>query len=107
MPGRVRVKLAKMIVAAMAEKGIEVRVKPEDLWPTTGHYRTSRFSCADPWQGKCERNIRGHWLTVMLGAGSTMTEIVKAGVDWTEDGIGFEIYATDNTDYHVVPAELD
>lgn len=74
---RLRKRLAKMIVEALAERGINAMVDPDDLSPAVGWFRTSPQADCYIWEGF------GHYtdlnLRIVLYGNTTMTQIVRSG----------------------------
>jgi hypothetical protein len=89
--GGVRKRLAKMIVAALAEEGIEARCEPKDLWPALGYWRQIEQDVYS-WEGCCEVKSFGKWMKRSLGSWDRMSSCIK-GLTIGGDGFGYEVYA--------------
>lgn len=99
-PGRIRRKLAEMIVAKLAADGLTVRVDPAKLWPAEGWWRTSMVDCW-VWDGQIEVlnpppgipwSGNGPWKTVQIGSYDRMTDCVR-GFSYANEGFSLEFNA--------------
>ena len=91
--GGVRKRLAKMIVAALAEQDIEARCEPKDLWPAQGYWRQIEQDVYS-WEGCCEVKSFGRWMKRSLGSWDRMSSCIK-GLTIDVDGFGYEVHATE------------
>ncbi len=89
--GGVRKRLAKMIVAALAEDNIEARCDPKNLWPAQGYWRQVEQDVMS-WEGYCEVKSFGKWTSRSLGSWERMSSCIK-GLTIDVDGFGYEVYA--------------
>jgi hypothetical protein len=70
MVGRTRARLARAIAQA-----IGLPVEPENLWPASGHYRTSPHADVLRWTGFVHEGN----LTWTVGSWDTMTALLRHG----------------------------
>lgn len=89
--GGVRVKLAKMIVAALKAQDITARCDPKALWPAYGYWRNVQQDVMS-WEGYCEVKSFGKWNKRSLGSWDRMSTCIK-GLKIDGDGFGYEVYA--------------
>lgn len=81
-PGRVRVKLAKLLQTSFPEAagGLHLTWEPEHLYPATGSYRTNVMLDCMRWEGFA-RHYRadGSYFTVWgVGSYIPMSQLIKA-----------------------------
>lgn len=90
--GRTRRKLAEKIITAFKLSGFTVDVDPENLIPTQGHWRTSRFADCMPWHGNMSLLVKGKWLGHNVESWDTMTDLLH-GFTFYIDGSNVELCA--------------
>lgn len=81
IPGRTRVRLAKLLQASFPYKGtLALTWKPEKLYPATGAYRTNQMLDCWRWEGfgVHVRPDGSEQVVMEVGSYDTMTELVKA-----------------------------
>jgi len=84
-PGRVRRKLAELIVKKLSADGMIVAVNPENLHPNQGYWRTDLRADVMPWVGYVDYSVGGKWTKLAIGSWATMTDCLK-GFEWERHG---------------------
>jgi hypothetical protein len=91
--GRLRQRLAKAIVQAFANEGIEVRCDPSKLMPAQGAWRSdSRLDCYR-WEGWMDVLINDRWQQRSISSWDPMSVCIKGFTVWRERGAAYEVAA--------------
>jgi hypothetical protein len=96
--GSVRKRLARKIVAALKEQGIEARCEPQNLRPAQGYWRQIEQD-VQAWEGSVETKIGDRWSVRSIGSWDRMSDCVKGlSIKRERDGFGLEVSAKEPTD---------
>lgn len=94
--GRVRKKLADVLIDAFEAIGKTIRVDPARLRPATGHWRTDIHADVFRWEGQIEMLLEDGvtWMTFGMNSWDPMSDCIK-GLTLSRDGAAFEAHANE------------
>ena len=90
--GKLRQRLAKAIIQAFDNEGVEVRCDPAKLAPALGRWRTDYRMDVMRWEGFIEIFRSGSWMKMGIESWDTMSACIKGFTLW-QDGFHFEVSA--------------
>lgn len=97
--GRTRKRLADVLSKAITEqRGQTVLVKPDDLHPAQGWYRTSKSYQNEALRWDGWGHINGMNVTIRLISYVPMTDLLRNGIELSKEGAcSYEIFAAKPT----------
>lgn len=92
-PGRVRLRLARMLAERLTDSGLQARFDPAKLYPAQGYWRTDSRADVYRWEGQFTVQVTDHWMTYRVVSWSPMTCCVKGFTyEWVK-GLFLEVSA--------------